>query len=138
MNVNHIAEAGYVIIEPLHDQLEQPEWLQSASYDLLTYITPILGPTATLILHRYAWYFTAGDVWHQIELDDLGATFGVSARGVNSPILRSFQRIDRFGFGKIEPISPRVRIRTAIPPLSRQMARVIPAYLAEHCPYLIR
>ena len=138
MNVDHIAEAGYVLIEPLHDTLEQPEWLQAASNDLLAYITPILGPTATLIVHRYAWYFAAGDEYHHIELDDLGATFGISGRGVNSPLLRSLQRIHRFGFGKIEHTSPKLRIRTAIPPISRQMARVIPAYLADNCPYLVR
>ena len=113
-------------------------WLPAASNDLLAYITPILGPTATLIVHRYAWYFAAGDEYHHIELDDLAATFGISGRGVNSPLLRSLQRIHRFGFGKIEQPSPKLRIRTAIPPISRQMARVIPAYLADNCPYLVR
>src|SRR5829696_8478862 len=138
MNVDHILEAGYVIIEPLHDTLEQPEWLKAASNDLLAYITPILGPTSTLIVHRFAWYFAAGAEWHQIQLDELAATFGVSAGGINSPLVRSVQRIHRFGLGRIEPTSPKLRIRTAIPPISRQMARVIPAYLADDCPYLVR
>src|SRR5262245_4433164 len=138
VNAHHLADAGYVIIEPLHDPLEQPDWLRSASNDLLAYITPILGPTATLIVHRYAWYFAVGDTWHHIELTDLGATFGVNGRGVNSTILRSLQRIHRFGFGKIEPHAPKIRIRTAIPPLSRQLAQSLPGHLADHCPYVIR
>jgi hypothetical protein len=35
MTIDHIVEAGHVIIEPLHDPRQQPSWMQSASNDLL-------------------------------------------------------------------------------------------------------
>ena len=89
-----------------HDPLEQPTWLPAASNDLLAYATPIIGPLSTLIVHRMAWYFAAGDNWHQFDLDELGRTFGVAGVGVNSPLIRSFGRIDRFGFGQLDASRP--------------------------------
>ena len=63
MSIHHIVDAGYVVIEPLVDPLEQPTWLPAASNDLLAYATPIIGPLSTLIVHRMAWYFASGDNW---------------------------------------------------------------------------
>ena len=136
MTIEHIVDAGHVVIEPLHDPLQQLHWLPAASNDLLAYITPILGPTATLIMHRYAHYFAAGHDHHQLGLDELGATFGI--RGRNNVLVRSLSRIDRFGFGRLAPNTPTLRIRTAIPPLAQRVAQRIPAHLADTCPYIIR
>ena len=85
MSIHHIVEAGYVVIEPIADPLEQPTWLPAASNDLLAYATPIIGPLSTLIVHRMAWYFAAGDTWHQFDLDELGRTFGVAGVGRQQP-----------------------------------------------------
>ena len=119
MSIHHIVDTGYVVIEPLADPLEQPTWLPAASNDLLAYATPIIGPLSTLIVHRMAWYFAAGDNWQQFDLAELGQTFGVSGVGANSPLIRSFSRIDRFGFGQLDATRPKLRIRPMIPPLSR-------------------
>lgn len=138
MSIDHIVDSGYVIIEPLHDPLQEPTWLPAASNDLLAYVTPILGPLCTLIVHRMGCYFEAGYDWHHFDLDDLGRTFGVGGTGPSSPLVRSLGRIDRFGFGKIDKQLPKLRIRPMIPPLSRRFAERLPAYLANTCPYLIR
>jgi hypothetical protein len=138
MSIEHIVDVGYVVIEPLRDPLQRPDWLPTASNDLLAFVTPILGPTATLIVHRFGCYFAAGYEWHQFDLGELAATFGVGGQHRNSALLRSLQRIDRFGFGRLEHDTPKFRIRTAIPPLAKSVARVIPAYLADTCPYLVR
>jgi hypothetical protein len=138
VSIHHIVEAGYVVIEPIHDPLEQPTWLPAASNDLLAYGTPIMGPLSTLIVHRMAWYFAAGDNWHQFELDELGRTFGVAGAGANSPLIRSLGRIDRFGFGQLDASRPKLRIRPMIPPLSRRLAERLPQYLQDNCPYIIR
>src|SRR4051812_43830822 len=61
VSIQHIVEAGYVVVEPIRDPLEQPTWLPAASNDLLAYATPIIGPLSTLIVHRMAWYFASGD-----------------------------------------------------------------------------
>ena len=138
MSIHHIVEAGYVVVEPIQDPLEQPTWLPAASNDLLAYATPIIGPLSTLIVHRMAWYFAAGDNWHQFELDELGRTFGVAGVGVNSPLIRSLGRIDRFGFGQLDASRPKLRIRPMIPPLSRRLAERLPQYLQDTCPYIVR
>ena len=138
MSIHHIVDTGYVVIEPLADPLEQPTWLPAASNDLLAYATPILGPLSTLIVHRMAWYFAAGDTWQQFDLAELGRTFGVSGIGANSPLIRSFSRIDRFGFGQLDASRPKLRIRPMIPPLPRRLAERLPAYLQETCPYIVR
>lgn len=138
MSSAHILEAGYLVMEPLIDPREQPDWLRADSADLLTFVVPILGPTATLIVHRAASYFAAGDTWVQFELTDLGQTFGLGhGTGPNSPLLRAIGRIHRFGFGHLDPHRPTLKVRTAIPPISRQMAERIPSYLTDVCPYII-
>jgi hypothetical protein len=138
MSLDHIVDSGYVIIEPLHDPLEDASWLDAASDDMLAYATPILGPLTTLLIYRMATYFAAGDTWHQFDLDQLACSFGVSGRGSNSPLVRTLGRIDRFGFGQVDAHRPTVRIRTMIPPIPRRLAERMPGYLADTCPYIIR
>lgn len=139
MSIHHIVEAGYINIEPLNDPLAQPEWLQADSQDLLTYITPIAGPATSLMIHRFATYIAAGETWINFELADLGKTFGIGYNnGANNPVIRSLERIDRFGFGRLELTKPLLRLRTAIPPISRRLAERIPDYLAATCPYIVR
>ncbi len=136
--IAHIVEAGYLNVEPLIDPIAQPEWLRADSADLLTFATPILGPTATLMVHRFAVYFANGDTYINFLLDDLGATFGVGGIGDASPLLRAIDRIERFGFGRIDTFRPLLRVRPSIPPLSRRLARRLPGYLADICPYVVR
>jgi hypothetical protein len=138
VSINHIVDTGYVVIEPIRDPLEQPTWLPAASDDMLATGTPIIGPLATLIVHRIATYFIAGDDWHQFELDELGHTFAVSKTGPNSPLVGTLDRIDRFGFGQLDAQRPKLRIRPMIPPLSRRHAERLPHYLQETCPYITR
>jgi hypothetical protein len=138
MTLDHMIDVGYVVIEPFHDPLQKPEWLPAGSNDLLAFITPIVGPTTTMIIHRFGCYFAAGFDWHQFELAELGATFGISARGRHSPLLRCFDRIDRFGFGHLDAATPKLQIRPAIPPISRRLAERIPGYLTDTCPYIVR
>jgi hypothetical protein len=138
VSLNHIVDSGYVIIQPLDDPLADASWLDAASDDLLAYATPILGPLTTLVIHRMATFFAAGDTWHQFELDELGRSFGVGGTGPSSPLVRSFGRIDRFGFGTLDPRRPTLRIRPMIPPIARHLAARMPSYLYETCPYIVR
>jgi hypothetical protein len=137
MSTAHIVEAGYLILEPLIDPLEEPHWLRTDSDDFLTFATPIIGPSGVLIAHRAASYFAAGDTWVQFELGDLGASFGLSARN-GGTLLRAIERIHRFGYGQLDLRTPTLRVRTAIPPLPRRHAERIPTYLLDHCPYVVR
>ena len=128
MTIEHIVDAGYVVIEPYVDQLEDPTWMRAGSNDLLAYATPILGPTATLIVHRFGCYFEAGHLWHHFDLRRARRHLRRQRR--QGPLLlrivKAIGRIDRFGFGRLAPASPKLLIRQAIPPLSQRTARADP------------
>jgi hypothetical protein len=91
------------------------------------------------MIHRFATYVAAGETWINFELADLGKPLGIGYNnGANNPLIRSLERIDRFGFGRLELAKPLLRLRTAIPPISRRLAERIPDYLAATCPYIVR
>ena len=139
MSIHPLAEAGYLVIEPFVDTLEEPHWMRADGDDLLKFVTPILGPTATLIVHRAASYFAQGDTWLQFDILDLALTFGLGSQlSRHAPLSRAIERIDRFGFGQLDMRTPTLRVRTAIPPIPRRQAERIPGYLSEECPYIVR
>lgn len=96
----------------------------------LRYLTPSLGPTATLMLHRLGGNAHHDSVWTPGEL---AATFGLSAGGEhgelgrNSPTCRSLARLVQFGFARLGATS--ISIRTHIAPLSERHLRRLPGYL---------
>ncbi len=68
---------------------------------------PVIGPTATILLDHLAENTTPN--WQVHDTADLATSLGLGARtGVHSPLIRTFDRICRFGFGTfdIEPGHP--------------------------------
>ncbi len=60
----------------------------------------ILGPATSLMINRFATFIAADETWINFELADLAKTFGIGYNnGTNNPVIRSLERIDRFGFG---------------------------------------
>ena len=105
--------------------------LRADSDDALVYLTPILGPTSTLVLHRFARCLTTSTVraWRR---DELAATFGVRPALLSS----SLARLERFGMIRIH--DDRIDVRIRIPALSARHVERMPAYLANTCPYQVR
>ena len=103
-----------------------PESHPTASIDTLVWWTPILGPTATLVAHRFAGYVARG---HQVEfrLDDLARTFGMgeSLTRVRAVLLR----LERFRVISVNDCT--VFVRIALPPLTRHQLDQLPEYLVD-------
>jgi hypothetical protein len=113
-----------------HDPLAA-DGLKSDSDDALVYLTPILGPTSTLLLHRLARCLTTNSatVW---STDDLAASFGVAPAVIRS----SLARLERFAM--IRHHASRTEVRTIIPALSARHIARLPEYLAIACPYRLK
>ena len=73
----------------------QPGDMASDSDDALTYLTPHLGPTSSLLLHRISRYLTTADTF-SIEYTELARTFGVAP----SVLKRSIERLCQFGYAR--------------------------------------
>jgi len=110
------------------DQLVEshPESHPTASTDTLVWWTPILGPTATLLAHRFAGYVARGD---QVEfsLSDLSRTLGMG-RSLTR-IRAALMRLERFRVISVNDDT--VFVRIALPPLTRRQLDQLPPYLLE-------
>lgn len=104
------------------------------SDDALVWLTPILGPTATLVLHRLARYLTAAPEC-AFTPSELAATFGLAnTDGTPSPgFTRALHRLQMFGMART--IGSHTEIRLIIPPLSQRHVGRIPAYLRTAYPW---
>ena len=71
------------------------------SDDALVWLTPILGPTATLVLHRLARYLTSAPEC-AFTPSELAATFGLAnTDGTPSPgFTRALHRLQMFGMAR--------------------------------------
>lgn len=101
--------------------------LPTDSDEALVLLCPVLGPSATLILHRLARYATAGPtVW---EPGPFAATFGL---GVGNRAAKAVSRLGRFGFALIG--SSGIAVRTSVPQLPVRWLERLPDYLRDDLP----
>jgi len=104
------------------------------SDDALVWLTPILGPTATLVLHRLARYLTNAPEC-AFTPGELAATFGLAnTDGTPSPgFTRALHRLHMFGMART--VGSHTEIRLIIPPLSQRHIGRIPSYLRTAYPW---
>ena len=101
-----------------------PDGMPADSDLALVVLCPVLGPSATLILHRLSRYASAGPtVW---EPPVFAATFGLGAGGL-AP--KALARLARFGMVTIG--SSALAVRTVVPPLPRRWVERLPDYLRD-------
>lgn len=101
--------------------------LPTDSDEALVLLCPILGPSATVVLHRPARYATDGPtVW---EPEPFAATFGLSKSAL-AP--KALSRLSRFGFALIG--HRRLAVRTSLPPMPREWPAQLPEYLRHDLP----
>lgn len=91
--------------------------------EALMFLTPVLGPTSTLVLHRLARALKSGGplCW---TLADLASTFGVSIGQID----RTIDRLERFGYARRDGFT--LAVRRTVPPLPRRHVERLPTYLA--------
>ncbi len=91
------------------------------------YLLPVLGPTATLVLHRLARHLRyTPEV--TFPADELAAQFGVGSTQLRA----SLHRLQMFD--AIRPDGDRIEVRM-VKHLTRKMHTRLPASLQNDCPY---
>jgi hypothetical protein len=101
--------------------------LPADSDEALVILCPVLGPSATLILHRLARYASSGPTtW---EPGVFAATFGLSTKSATGLATKAIARLARFGFATIG--SSALAIRTHVPPLPQRWVAALPDYLRD-------
>ncbi len=103
-----------------------PDSTPTASPDTLVWWTPILGPTATLMAHRFAT-LTAGGDRVSITMADLARTFGLGES--NARLRAALGRLERFGV--ISVAGTQIAVRLWLPPLRPRQIEQLPGYLAD-------
>lgn len=118
----HGTAADVIHIEAMTDQLAE-HGFDADTDDALVFLTPVLGPTSVLVLHRLSRALRAGGplCW---SMTDLAATFGVAVGQLD----RTVDRLERFGFARREGF--RLVVRTRVPPLTDRQLDRLPDYLA--------
>ena len=105
-------------------------WATHSDHSLI-FATPIIGPSASLLLHRLAW--TATSDWTSI---DLAAQLGLQP----AKAVLALDRIIQYGFIRIDPDHPNadgavIVIPERLGPLAPRLCRMLPervARLHEH------
>jgi hypothetical protein len=104
---------------------QNPASHPTSSTDTLVWWTPILGPSATLMAHRFAGYVARGGEM-QFTLGDLARTLGMGAS--TTKVRATIDRLARFGV--VEVFGTTVQVRVALPPLTERQVQQLPSYLA--------
>jgi hypothetical protein len=95
--------------------------------EAMTLLCPVLGPSATIMLHRLARYASVGPT--EWEPETFAATFGLSKANLAA---RALSRLSRFGFGQIG--STRLTVRTTVPHMPVHWLAQLPEYLRRDLP----
>ena len=99
--------------------------LPTDSDEALVILCPVLGPSATMVLHRLARYASSGPTtW---EPTVFAATFGLSKNAPSGLAAKAVARLARFGFATVG--SSTLAVRTHVPPLPQRWLTALPDYL---------
>ena len=101
--------------------------LPTDSDEALTLLCPVLGPSATIILHRLARYASVGPT--EWEPEPFAATFGLSKNAPSGLAAKAVARLARFGFATVG--STTLAVRTHVPPLPQRWLTALPDYLRD-------
>jgi hypothetical protein len=116
-----------IIIVAWRDRIVEshPESHPTTALDTLVWWTPILGPTATLMAHRFAGHVAQGGERH-FSFGELARTFGMGHS--NGRVRATLVRLERFGVASVNGHT--VAVRVALPPLTARQVEQLPPYLA--------
>lgn len=92
---------------------------------------PLLGPTSTWLLRRFAVEFDASPDGFSLDASDAARSIGVGTRGGRSgPFPRAIDRCVRFGCAQHADHGI-LAVRRRLPPLSRAQVNRLPRHLRE-------
>lgn len=101
--------------------------LPTDSDEALVILCPVLGPSATIVLHRLARYASTGTTTWEPAV--FAATFGLSKNAPTGLAAKAVSRMARFGFANIG--STTLSVRTHVPQLPQRFLASLPAYLRD-------
>ena len=128
-HLTNMLTGGELVITAWHDPLAA-RGFPADSDDTLVYLTPILGPSAALLLHRMARYLTGeGITVATLSIEDMAASLGLTVARLKTTVARLAQ------FGMIRSTPTTIHVRMMVPPLPARWLDRMPAFLADHCPY---
>jgi hypothetical protein len=101
--------------------------LSTDSDEALVILCPVLGPSATMVLHRLARYASSGPTTWEPAV--FAATFGLSKNAPSGLAAKAIARLARFGFATVG--STTLAVRTHVPPLPQRWLTALPDYLRD-------
>lgn len=138
MNVSPLSEllkATTLEFTIWHDPVVETHGIPADSDDALVWYTPVLGPTAILLLHRIARYLTQSSAL-SFDTVELAASVGLAhsdRKATSDGFTRAMHRLEMFGM--IRTIGHTIHVRTILPPLAQRHMRLLPNYLRDACPW---
>jgi len=88
---------------------------------------PVVGPTSVLVLRRAGLLFEAFPEGVQLDAEEFAASLGVGHRGgTNSPVARTFTRLDRFSLASWDPEIGTLAVPTQVRPVPDRWLRRLP------------
>ena len=125
--VHHLFALDSFTVSAFSDPTVDAVGYPADSDDMLTFATPILGPTSCLIWHRLARYVTVTGE-QTFEPPVFAATFGV----MPAVAAKAIGRLIHFGIVRFTPTG--IAIRTTVPPFPQSWRNRLPDYLAGSYP----
>lgn len=124
-----IAAHDPLTIAPWHDPVVTQLGYPPQSHHVETYWLPIIGPTALLILRRFALLNSVAYM-STVPIADLAAEIGLRpSTASQSPAVRSLSRLVDFHLAR--PMGDVLQVRTAVPPLTRRQVARLPEHLRD-------
>jgi hypothetical protein len=123
-------EGKTIFVEPLRDAVvEELGYDPRSSYAEL-YWLPILGPSTTWLLRRFAACFDDEPEGFDVEVEELARWLGIGERsGANAPFSRTIKRCVDFQMAEWRPNA--LAVRRWLPPLAARHLRRLPQSLRD-------
>jgi hypothetical protein len=121
-----------LLVEPWLDPVVDEVGHDPRSIYVETFWLPVLGPSTTWLLRRFATYLDDSPHGVEFEVEDLARRLGIGERfGPNAPFTRTVKRC--VDFQMAEWRGEALAVRRHLPPLARRHLRRLPETLqAEH------
>jgi hypothetical protein len=124
--------SGTLFVEPWADPLVDRLGHDPRSLYVERYWLPVLGPSTTFMLRRFASYLDEPGEGVEVSVEELAKGLGIGERsGPNAPLARTIKRC--VDFQMAEWRRGRLAVRRRVPPLARRHLRRLPESLqVEH------
>lgn len=125
-----LASLSCLVVEPWLDPVVDEVGHDPRSRYVERYWLPVLGPSTTWMMRRFATYLEDAPGGVEVDVEELARSLGIGERlGPNSPFARTLKRC--VDFQMAEWHLTRLAVRRKLPPLARRHLRRLPECLRE-------